>query len=137
MAEAMLARKLAGVPRLRLASAGIAAPLGLPPDRLAISAAALKGYVVAAEKRSRQVSSADLASATLILVMDSIQKQYVRRKAPMDANRTFLLGQWTCGEISDPVGKDRDFFERVTAEMDAAVTAWAPKIQGLASSMID
>ena len=136
VAEAMLAKKLEGIPGIRLASAGIAAPVGVSPDRSALSAAAAKGYEVAVNKRSRQVSSADLSSATLILVMDSIQKQYVRRKAPMDANRTFLLGQWTCGEIEDPIGKDPAFFAVVTSEMDEATDAWVPRIKQLAESVV-
>ena len=112
----------------------MAAPLGVPPDSQAVKSAILLGYELAPEKRSRQVQQGDLSSANLILVMETGHKQYVRRRSPMDANKTFLFGEWTSGQIADPIGKSDAFFDEVTKIMEVAAESWVARIQGIAVS---
>jgi protein-tyrosine phosphatase len=131
IAEIMLAEKLRSDPRVIVRSGGIAAPMGVPPDPEARRAAAALGYIVQPDQRSRQVSAVDLNLATVILVMEPVHKQYVRRLSMANANKTFLLGQWTCGAIPDPIGRDAAFFDAVTKSMEEAAGVWAPKIIAL------
>lgn len=134
MAEAMLAAKLKALTNVRLSSAGVAAPLGVAPDHQAVRSATALGYQLSPDKRSRQVQQSDLTSANLILVMEIGHKQYIRRRSPMDANKTFLFGEWTSGQIADPIGKSEEFFDEVTRIMEVAAESWVARVQGIATS---
>ena len=134
VAEAMLAAKLCEVKGVLVTSAGVAAPIGVAPDPKALQSAVELGYEVSPQKRSRQVSTSDLEAASVILVMENDHKQYIRRRSPINANKTFLLGQWTCGQIGDPIGQSMGVFSEVAALMESATTSWVGKIKNIATA---
>jgi protein-tyrosine phosphatase len=136
VAEAMFAEKFVDNPNIRIESAGLGAPTGVPPDRLAVAAALERGFVVNPEKRSRQVRLPDLDAASIIFVMEGHHKREVGRRAPIMANKTFLLGQWTVGEIADPIGKDAKFFGEVVSQLAIATESWVGRIKMLTSPVV-
>ena len=82
VAEAMLVKKLGASPGLRISSAGLAAPIGIKPDPLAVKAANALGYEVSPDKRSQQVLLSQMQAADMIFVMDSGHKGLVSARMP-------------------------------------------------------
>lgn len=128
VAEAMLARLLAGRAEIQVQSAGLAAPLGVRPDPLAVQTAAALGYTLATDKRSIAVSAPMLKGVDLILVMEKKHKREVSRQMATATGKTFLLGHWQNLEIPDPIGCSAEFFAGVADQLELACRSWAEQI---------
>jgi len=79
-AEGVMAKLLAGDPRITIDSAGTGAwHIGELPDERAVAAAAKRGIALA--HRARQFTRADLAKFDLVLAMDDDNLQHLKKLA--------------------------------------------------------
>jgi protein-tyrosine phosphatase len=122
MAQAWLGHKVAGRP-IEVRSAGLAARAGEPASPYAVALLARRGVDLSAH-RARQLTTDDVVSSDLVLVMESWQKEEVQRRTPAARGRTYLLGHWQGLEIADPYGSPEAVYEGVFAQIDQAVDAW-------------
>jgi len=129
VAEAMLVKKLGASPGLRISSAGLAAPIGIKPDPLAVKAANALGYEVSPDKRSQQVLPSHMQAADMIFVMDSGHKGLVSTRMPVATGKTFLLGHWESKEIADPIGQDEDYFADIITQLETGCESWSHQIK--------
>lgn len=78
---------------------------------------------------ARQLRSAAVAGADLLLVMDDGHLEHLLKRYPEARGKTFKLGKWL-GEknIVDPYKRPADYFELVFDEIDKAVDSWLPHL---------
>jgi len=126
MAEALLRERL--FPReTAVSSAGTAALVGYPADRLAIEVAKQFGFDLS-QHTGRQATQPLLLAADLVLVMTREHAEWVCEMVPPLRGRVQLLGRWRETEIPDPYGLDRATFERVFEQIDDCVADWLPRL---------
>lgn len=128
VAEAMLRQAL---PDKHIQSAGLTALVGQDADPSARELAK-RDQLDLAQHQARQIDSAQVQWAELILVMSQQQRQMLGEKAPEALGKTLLLGHWLRSnggqDIPDPYKKSSDVFEHVHNLMRQAVTLWVQKI---------
>jgi len=74
---------------------------------------------------ARQISTAIMAGADLILVMDDDHLRRLLKRYPEARGKTFKLGKWLGDKnIVDPYLKPASFFALVYNEIDAAIATW-------------
>jgi len=110
-------------------SRGLAAPVGRPPHPYAREVAAARGVPIAPEKRAASVTSAEMAAATAIFVMEGSHRLEIQRKYPTASGKTFLVGQWESNEIPDPINMDISAFESAWSLGEAGVQSWIGKLE--------
>jgi protein-tyrosine phosphatase len=132
VAECMFKKLLSDSPSFFVFSAGLAAPLGVKPHPFAIKTALGRGYCVDEHKVSRNVTSADVVSSDLILVMEQRQRTLLTTKFSSTAPKTFLMGQWDQIEIADPIGRPEIFFAEIAEQLENAAIAWSHRLRTLA-----
>ncbi|MPS27851.1 low molecular weight phosphotyrosine protein phosphatase [Alcaligenaceae bacterium SAGV3] len=110
-------------------SRGLAAPVGRSPHPHAIRVAEAHGIPLAPDKRAAQVSSADMAMATAIFIMDSDHRREVQKAYPTASGKTFLLGQWQGQEIADPINEPLPKFEDAWVQCDQGVQEWLKRLR--------
>lgn len=109
-------------------SRGLAAPLGRPPHEYAIKVAEARGIPLNPDKRAAGVSAAEMAMASVILVMDEGHRRQVQVKFPTATGKTFLLGKWQNQEIPDPINEPIEAFENVWELCNAGAKEWVRKL---------
>jgi len=109
-------------------SRGLAAPIGRVPHRYAQEVALAHGVPIESSKKSESVSSADMALASIILVMDKGHRREVERRFPTASGKTFLLGQWHDEEIPDPINAPLSAFEDVWLQCDRFSQEWVKRL---------
>jgi len=109
-------------------SRGFSAPIGRAPHPYAIEVAARRGVPIDPAKRAGLISSVDINSASVIFVMDLGHKREMHQRFPTATGKTFLLGQWTGEEISDPINQPFEVFERTWGLCEAGVQAWVERL---------
>lgn len=117
MAEAILRRR---VPRLSVASAGIAALVGRPADPMAVALLAEKGLDLSSH-RARQVTPAMVEGTELVLVMERRHIADVEALTPAARGRVHLLGRFGRFEVPDPHRGARAAFEEALALIERGV----------------
>lgn len=129
MAEALLAENIASL-RLEAAviSRGLAAPVGRPPHPYAIQVSQAHGVPLCPEKRAASVTSADMAMAAVVFVMDDGHRRQVQQRFPTASGKTFLLGQWQGEEIEDPINEPLHAFERAWKQCEKGVQEWVKRL---------
>lgn len=127
-AEALLLHRLQGK-GLTIGSAGIGALVGNPMDKTAHEVLSDHGLEHSAH-RARQVNSAMLHKADLILAMEHSHIQHIRQIAPEVHGKTFLLGKWLDDtEIPDPYRQSKPAFEHVHSLLTQSVESWLPYLK--------
>lgn len=121
MAEALMVHRLQqhGLGACVL-SRGLGAPVGRAPHPFAIQTAQDNGVPIHPSKRAAAITSPDLASATVVFVMDAGHRRLIQQRYPAASGKTFLLGQGTVGDIVDPIQLPQEAF----------VTAWHGIVAG-------
>ncbi len=109
-------------------SRGLAAPVGRPPHQYVVEIARKHGVYIDPEKRAEAISSAEIATSTVVFVMDSMHRREVQRRFPTAAGKTFLLGQWQGEEIADPINQPIEAFERAWTQCFNGVNEWVSKL---------
>jgi len=129
IAEAMLDAMLRARNRsARVWSAGISAPLGVPPDPNAKRASSELGFPLVPDKKSAVLTIIDVQIADLILVMEGFQRHAISEMMPAATGKVFLLGHWNKTEIDDPIGESREVFDRVATEIKLGCELWVPHL---------
>ena len=79
----------------------------------------------ATEHRARQIDSAMLRKADLILAMERRHMAAAARLAPESSGKLFLLGKWLdAGDVPDPYRQPRQVFEHVYTLIECGVESW-------------
>jgi len=124
MAEGLLA---AGLPHLRVVSAGTGALVGKPADPTAQALMRARGIDISGHV-AQQVSQMLCRQADLILVMDLAQRRHLESTYPFVRGKVFRIADTTAQDVPDPYRKDEADFERALALIDAGARAWIDRI---------
>lgn len=127
VAQALMQQRF---PDKRVESAGLGALVGAGVDANAGSLAADAGLDLSGHV-ARQVDTAMLSKADLILVMSEGQRHAVAERHPPASGKTLLMTRWIGGEdVPDPYRKSRDAFEHVHRLLVDAADGWVDKMPG-------
>lgn len=112
MAEGLLRDRFAhrGL-EARVESAGLGALVGHPADPTAVELLAKRGIDISAH-RARQLTPELLASAELVLVMETAHQRDLERLMPSTRGRVHRIGRFGGFDVPDPYRQDRAAFER-------------------------
>ncbi|RMG91596.1 MAG: low molecular weight phosphotyrosine protein phosphatase [Zetaproteobacteria bacterium] len=127
MAEALM--REAAPAQVRLASAGIGALVDQPADPMAIELMRARGIDLTGH-RARQLTSAMVRQADLVLVMEERHREHVHAMLPVARGKVHLLGKWQQVEIPDPYRKDKQAFVQALQLIEQGVEAWSRRIWG-------
>lgn len=127
MAEALLGRQLSAYPQMSVTSAGIGALVGYPADETA-QALLLKQGIDISTHRARQLNSAMLRQADLVLVMEAEHKRAIDMIDPSVRGKIYRLGEWGGFDISDPYRQPREAFEECLRLIQRGVADWSAKL---------
>ena len=111
MAEGLLA---AGLPHLRVISAGTGALVGQPADATARKLMQKRGIDISGHV-AQQVSQMLCRQADLILVMDLAQRRHLESTYPFVRGKVFRIADTTAQDVPDPYRKDEADFEHALA----------------------
>ena len=118
----------AGLPGVRVTSAGIGALVGHAADPLAAEVAAEHGISLDGHV-ARQFTAELGGTQDLILVMEPGHKTEITRLAPALSGLVMLFDQWTGAKgIADPYQRSREFHEAVHGEIAAAAQGWIARL---------
>jgi protein-tyrosine phosphatase len=125
MAEGLLA---AGLPHLRVFSAGTGALVGKPADPTSQALMQRRGIDISGHV-AQQVSQMLCRQADLILVMDREQRRHLEATYPFVRGKVFRIAEFSVAQdVPDPYGKDEAAFEHALALIDAGVRTWIDRI---------
>ncbi len=135
MAEAMLRDQLAqrGLDRdVRVASAGIRALVGRPPDPRTLAVLKARNLKPGGQ-RARQLRSADYEAYDLILGMMESHRSHLRKRSPEGCEEkigtvTDFVPDLQGSDIPDPYYGNQAGFERVAELLDAVTAALADEV---------
>jgi protein-tyrosine phosphatase len=117
MAEGLLRARFAARGRGTVASAGIAALVGLPADPVAVALLAERGLDLSAH-RARQLTPEMIADADLVVVMEAAQQQAVEWLSRAARGRVHRLGRFGGFDVEDPFRRPREAFEAALAQIE-------------------
>lgn len=127
MAEGLLKRDM---PSLAVGSAGIHARQGSPADANAIRAMHENGLDITAHRA--RIATASLCTAyDILIVMERAQKDQLLSHYPTLRGRVHTLAN---EDIADPYHQPYGAFAECFAHIDAAIVAWRPRLQALATT---
>lgn len=123
MAEGYLKKRLKDLGRedVGVFSAGLTLLIGMKAADVAQKLAKEDGADLS-EHRTRVITEAEMREADLIFVMEERHKQYIVKKYPQAAKKTYLLKEFKKLEdfktsedpdIPDPIMKELDFYRKV------------------------
>jgi protein-tyrosine phosphatase len=125
MAEALLQRAL---PDRTVRSAGVGALIGKPADPYSVQLMNEQGIDISGH-RAQQISSALVAQADLILVMDMDQKDYVESRYIGTRGKVFRLGEAAKVDIPDPHTAGIESFRNAQRMIEEGVQFWGEQIR--------
>jgi protein-tyrosine phosphatase len=131
MAAALLTRDLASrLPRITVASAGLAALVGQPADPIAVTLLAERGLDISAH-RAQQLTPELAHIFDLILVMEERHQRGVEQIFPAARGRVHRLGRFGQFDVPDPYGQPRLVFEESLALIERGLADyrrafWSP-----------
>ncbi|WP_460901052.1 low molecular weight protein-tyrosine-phosphatase [Paraburkholderia jirisanensis] len=139
MAQALLAHRVDSV---SVESAGIHALIGRTADPLAVTLMRERGLDIKAH-RGRQLSSGLCAESDLVLVMDGVQKELLKRKYASLHGRVFRIGEFSATpglsvdgyDVPDPYRRDRASFEESLRLIELGVKGWSSRIAKVSASL--
>ncbi|MEN8174627.1 MAG: low molecular weight protein-tyrosine-phosphatase [Pseudomonadota bacterium] len=130
MAEALMRASLEEQHRpAPVASAGLAALVGAPPEPVATELMDELGIDISAH-RARQITVEDLKTHDLILVMDREQQRQLEKWVTSLKGRVFRLGHWDDDDIDDPFMAPREAFVEALDRIRRGVHRWIPYVSG-------
>lgn len=107
-------------------SAGLGALVGKPMDATALQLLSEHGIDGSAHQ-ARQITSAMLRDADLVLAMEREHVAGMMRMAPEASGKVMLLDRWgRGGDIPDPYRQSREAFEHVYDLIERGVQHWIP-----------
>lgn len=122
-------RLSAGLPDLRVGSAGLHALVGEPADPVTAEVAARHGIDVAGHV-ARQMTAELGAAHDLILVMEKAHRNEIVARMPQLSGRTMLFGQWIDGglDVPDPFRRPVEMHETAVSLIRRAGDAWIARL---------
>lgn len=115
---------------IEVSSAGLAALRDSPLEPTALQVLEEHGHAPVSH-RARQLTSAAVSDADLVLVMEQRHIGGVLSLAPEARGKVFLLGKWQYNrEIMDPYRQGKPAFVHAYALIEQAAQAWAQKLVG-------
>ena len=128
MAEALLRASLSESGK-RVASAGIAALVGRPPDPMAQQVMKQHGHDISTH-RARQLNAALLSAADLVLVLDEGHQRWIVENFPQFRGRVHKLGKWRDNlDVADPYQLPYAAFEEAYQAIEAFLSDWTPHLK--------
>lgn len=124
MAACLLRRAL---PDCEVASAGLAPPVGAPADPRAVRVLAREGCGLV-NHRARAVDAAQVATADLILVMESRQRDELEQLYPEAQGKTYRLCEFARADVPDPFGCSIGMFGIVLDLIKLGVASWSTQL---------
>ncbi|MET3497588.1 low molecular weight protein-tyrosine-phosphatase [Variovorax boronicumulans] len=124
MAEGLLA---AGLPDLRVVSAGTGALIGQPADPTAQKLMRQRGIDISGHV-AQQVSQLLCRQADLILVMDLAQRRHLESAYPFVRGKVFRLAEHMSQDVPDPYRQSELVFAQVLAQIESGARAWTDRI---------
>jgi len=110
-------------------SRGLAAPVGRPPHPHAIEVSNAHGTPIDPEKRAASLTSADMAVAAAVFVMENSHRVEIQKRHPTAIGKTFLVGHWESKEIPDPINMDHSAFETAWELGATGVRSWIKRLE--------
>jgi len=125
MAKGLLTKILKDRPDIEILACGISVSFGLGASKETIELLKREGIDVS-DHRAVGISDSLLKKSDLILVMERCHEKYILERFPQGENRIFLLREFAKIEkdqleISDPIGRPMDFYERVYTLIKEAI----------------
>ncbi|RDS81662.1 low molecular weight phosphotyrosine protein phosphatase [Dyella monticola] len=127
MAEGLLRQCM---PELNIASAGLQAKVGMPPEPHAVDVMHAHGVDIS-RHRSRPLNRSMLSTYDMVLVMDNRLKHEVLSRYPHLRGRVHVLAE---DGIADPYQQSYDVFVDCYTRIATAVNAWQPRLRALAGA---
>ncbi len=124
MAEGLLA---AGLPHLRVMSAGTGALVGRGADPLAQKLMQARGIDISGHV-AQQVNQLLCRQADLILVMDMDQRRHLESSYPFVRGKVFRIAEAAKQDVPDPYRQDLAAFEHALALIDVGAKTWIDRI---------
>ncbi len=112
---------------MMVASAGLGALVGHPADEMAQELLLEQGIDISAH-RARQLTSAMLRQADLVLVMEAEYKKAIESLDPCARGKVYRLGEWGNFDILDPYRQSREVFEHALQLIQQGVADWSSKL---------
>lgn len=127
MAEALLGASLSHRGK-HVASAGIAALVGHPPDPLAEQVMKEHGHDISTH-RARQLNATLLSAADLVLVLDDGHQRWIVENFPQFRGRVHKLGKWHDNvDVADPYRLPYEAFKDAYLAIEAFLADWTPHL---------
>jgi protein-tyrosine-phosphatase len=132
MAAAIMRRRLSELgldDQIAVQSAGVWADDGHSASANAILTLAGRGMDLS-EHRSRLLTPALLAQATIVLVMEEAHRRSLFYLAPQHLGKVYLLTEMSGGhaDVADPFGGSLEGYARTVDELEALIDAGLPMI---------
>ncbi len=128
MAEAILKHRLTSTqPSAEISSAGLAAIVGAPAHSI-VQGILQEQAIDCTSHRARQLTSAMLLEAELILVMEQAQRKKIECMFPNVCGKVHLLGKWGGFEIADPYKKPQQVFKETYQLIVEGINQWEEKL---------
>lgn len=124
MLESLLPSKISKV--VKIVSAGVNSDFGAPASKNAIEVSKMRGIDLS-EHKSRRLTRELVQSADLILVMQKMHMDEVRRLCPGRAEHTLLLAELDQDpgaeekEIADPCGGSVEVYEQCFGQIETSL----------------
>ncbi len=117
------------LPEGDISSAGIGALVGKPIDPSAAKFLNQHDYS-SDDHNARQVDSAMMNEASLVLVMEKKHQRFLMERYPSCSGKVMLLGVWLDKEIHDPYRKSDEAFKHVFEQIEESCLSWSAKLNG-------
>ncbi len=128
MAEAILKHRMQSIKSpLTISSAGIAALEGKSMDPFA-QEILLEAGIDGSLHRARQLTSAMLIDAELVLVMEQNHRKKIECMFPNVCGKVHLLGKWENFEVPDPYKKSKLIFKDTYQLIVKGIDQWQAKL---------
>jgi protein-tyrosine phosphatase len=124
MAEGLLA---AGLPHLRVVSAGTGALVGKPADPMARRLMEARGIDISGHL-AQQVSQMLCRQADLILVMDTEQRRFLEATYPFVRGKVFRIAEAAKQDVPDPYKEGEEAFEHALSLIEVGARTWIDRI---------
>lgn len=128
MAEALLNNQLKDKhPEVVVQSAGLAAMIDQPADKIAQDLMAERGIDISSH-RARPITSEILLDIDLILSMTTRQQEQIVSKFPSFFSKVHRLGKWDEYDIPDPYRRPRGAFEHCLVLVEQGIMSWYQRL---------
>ena len=127
MAEALLGDALTGPEEITVESAGLGALVGHPADKHAVELMKERGVDITAH-RARQLHPDMVATADLILVMETAHKISIDTAEPTARGKIHRLCEWQDKDIDDPYRQPKAAFADALKDIEDGVADWVERL---------